>query len=71
MSLSSFGDGYYEHTVSGNDWFFFGIYRVRHLESSEEGGVTNIIIYVGFFAGGLDLELDTVVLNIYILIHIS
>ncbi len=39
MSLSSFGDGYYEHTVSGNDWFFFGIYRVRHLESSEEGGV--------------------------------
>ncbi len=57
--------------MSGNDWFFFGIYRVRHLESSEEGGVTNIIIYVGFFAGGLDLELDTVALNIYILIHIS
>lgn len=45
----------------------FGIWSLLR----KGGWVTNIIIYVGFFAGGLDLELDTVALNIYILIHIS
>jgi hypothetical protein len=46
--------------------FFLGYtaFGIWSLLRKGGGWVTNIIIYVGFFAGGLDLELGTVALNI-------